>query len=121
MSRLRQDGPPSFWQRLPSNIWIGYLLWLISLGLFVADFFFGRILVVALVQLTGLGYWQVSFFDRLSVLIFGLIGAAGVIFVEYYYRKGAEKGLLWPRFIKMTAWQVGLILAAMLIASLTGD
>ena len=87
----------------------------------MADFFFGRILTVALAELLGLGYWQVSLLDRLSVVLFGLVGATLVIVVEYYYRTGVEKKRLWPRFAKVTAWQVGLILAGMLAAALVGE
>lgn len=119
MNRITPNGPPTFWQRLPANIWIVYLLWLISLALFVADFFFGRILVTSLAQLTGLGYWQVSFFDRLGVLLAGLAGAALTIFVEYYYRTGLEKGLLWPRFTRVTLWQLAVVVAATVASQLT--
>jgi len=121
MKKLPEKGSPAFWQRWPANLPIAYLLWFISIGLFAADFFFGRILTVALAELAGLGYWQVSFLDRLSVVVFGLAGAALVIVIEYYYRTGVEKGLLWPRFFRVTAWQVGLILAGMLAATLTGE
>ena len=121
MNRVPNEKSPPFWRRLSANLPIAYLVWLISLGLFVVDFFFGRILIVALAELADLGHWQVSFVDRLSVLIFGLVGAIGTIFIEYYYRKGTEKGLLWPRFFKVTTWQVGLILVAMLAAALTGE
>lgn len=121
MNRRPEKAPPAFWQRWPANLPIAYLLWLISIGLFAADFFFGRILTVALAELLNLGYWQVSFFDRLSVVLFGLAGALLVIIVEYYYRNGVGKRLLWPRFFRVTAWQVGLILAGMLAAALTGE
>jgi len=120
MSRPPDNGPPAFWRRLPANLPIAYLLWLISLGLFVVDFFFGRILFVAVAELAGLGYWQVSFFDRLGVLVMGVAAASSVILIEYYYRKGVEKGVLWLRFVKVTGWQVGLVLAGMLAASLAG-
>ena len=119
MKRTPESESPAFWRRWPANLPIAYLLWLISIGLFAADFFFGRILTVALAELIGLGYWQVSFLDRLSVVLFGLAGALLVIVVEYSYRKGTEKGLLWPRFFRVTAWQVGLILAGMLAAALS--
>ncbi len=121
MKRTPEKAPPAFWQHWPANLPIAYLLWLISLGLFVADFFFGRILTVALAELLGLGYWQVGFLDRLSIVIFGLAGALLVIIVEYYYRTGVKKKRLWPRFLTVTAWQVGLILAGMLAAALTGE
>ncbi|MFZ1755210.1 MAG: hypothetical protein WAU10_15775 [Caldilineaceae bacterium] len=117
---MPKDSAP-FLQRLPANLPIAYTLWLISLGLAVADFFFGRIFAVALAQLAGLGYWQVSFIDRLSVLLFGLAGAVLVILTEHWYRTGLAKRLLWPRFVKISAWQVGLILAGMLAAPLTGS
>lgn len=121
MSRLSPRKPSAFWQRLPANIWVAYLLWLISLGLFVADFFFGRILIVALAELSGMGYWQVSFFDRLAVVLVGAAAALLTIFVEHHYRTGVERGLLWPRFLRVTAWQVGLILAAALASQLVGE
>jgi len=117
--RLPNDSPPIL-QRLPTNLPIAYTLWLISLGLAVADFFFGRVFAVSLAQLIGLGYWQISFIDRLSVLLFGMAGAVLVILTEHGYRTGVEKRLLWPRFLKISAWQVGLILAGMLSAALTG-
>lgn len=116
MNRSTPNGPPAFWKRLPTNIWMVYLLWLVSLGLFIADFFLGRILVVTLTQLTGLGYWQVSFFDRLGILLVGLAAAVLTIYVEHWYRTGAEKGLLWPRFFRITAWQLAVIAAGMLAA-----
>jgi len=119
MRKLPEKDSPAFWRRWPASLPIAYLLWLISIGLFVADFFFGRILTVALAELIGLGYWQVSFLDRLSVVLFGLASALLVIVVEYSYRTGAEKRLLWPRFFRVTAWQVGLILAGMLVAALS--
>lgn len=121
MNRTPEKAPPAFWRRWPTNLPIAYLLWLISLGLFVADFFFGRILTVALAELLDLGYWQVSLLDRLSIVLFGLAGALLVIVVEHSYRTGVEKKRLWPRFFKITAWQVGLILAGMVAAALTGE
>lgn len=121
MNRMPEKGPPAFWRQWPANLPIACLLWLITLGLFVADFFFGRIFTVALAELLGLGYWQVGFLDRLSIVLFGLAGALLVIVVEYYYRTGVENRRLWPRFLKVTAWQVGLILAGMLAAALTGE
>lgn len=120
MSRLPPNGPAPFWRRLPANLPIAYLLWLVSLGLAIGNFFFGRILAVALAEIAGLGYWQVSFIDRLSVVLFGLTSAVLVILVEHLYRTGVEKGRLWPRFAKITVWQVGLILAGMLAAPFAG-
>ncbi len=119
MSRLSPDGPVPLWRRLPTNLPIAYLLWLISLGLAIGDFFFGRILAVSLAEIAGLGYWQVSFIDRLSVVLLGLAGAVLVILIEYWYRTGVEKRRLWPRFAKMTVWQIGLIVAGMLAAPFT--
>ena len=119
MRKLPEKDPPEFWRHWPASLPIAYLLWLISLGLFVADFFFGRILTVALAELLDLGYWQVSLLDRLSIVLFGLAGALLVIVIEHSYRTGTEKGLLWPRFFRVTAWQVGLILAGMLVAALS--
>lgn len=121
MSRSSSGKPPTLRQRLPTNIWVAYLLWLISLGLFVVDFFFGRILIVALAEMSGMGYWQISFFDRLAVVLVGSCAALLTIFAEYYYRMGVEKGLLWPRFLRVTAWQVGVILAAALASQLVGE
>jgi len=121
MSRLSPNGSTPFWQRLPANLPIAYLLWLITLGLAIADFFFGRILAVSLAEIVGLGYWQVSLIDRLSILLFGLVGALLAILAEHLYRTGVEKGRLWPRFVKVTVWQVGLILAGMVAAPFAGS
>jgi len=120
MSHLSSNGPSPLWQRLPANLPIAYLLWLVSLGLSIAGFFFGRIFAVSVAELVDLGYWQVSFIDRLSVVLLGLAGSVLVILVEHWYRTGVEKGRLWPRFAKVTAWQLGLILAGMITAPFTG-
>lgn len=51
--------------------------------------------------------------DRAYIILGGVAGVALVIYIEYYFRTGRQKGLLYPRIGKVFA-----ILAAVLVVSM---
>jgi hypothetical protein len=106
---------------------MAYVLWVVScaLGIFIG-FWAARGAWDALIEFLTLGQalgtpaqrFQVTFirnaFDRFGVVALGILGVLMVVFIEHYYRTGAERGEL-PR----RATLVTLIEAAVLFVSLT--
>ncbi len=93
---------------------MSFLLWLVAVGLTVLDFLYGRLLLMGLLGLTRLNYWLLSFIDRASVLILGLIGLIVVLYLEHYYRTGVERNQLWARFVRVSTFQIVIILVGLL-------
>ncbi len=75
-----------------------------------------RWIYVAL-RLGPYGYMAVSVF---SVVILGVIGLVGTLYVQGYYRQGAEKGLLPRRFLRVTLIEAAIIVVALAILLLVG-
>lgn len=97
--------------RLPSNYFVSFLLWIITLGMAVLVFLAGRILFVTLFSLLEPTYWVLSFIDRAGVLLIGLVLMILVLWVEYYYRQGSESGQLWTRFFRINAILIAVAVA----------
>lgn len=93
----------SFLQKLPSNYFVSFLLWLISLAMAALDFVAARVLIVSLFSLLNPNHWVMSFVDRMGVLLVGLTLMIVVLYLEHYYRQGSERGVLWPRFLRVSA------------------
>jgi len=109
----------SLFHRLTTNYIVSFLLWLVAVGLIVLDFLYSRLLIMGIFGLTPLNQWGLSFIDRASVLILGLIGLIWVLYLEHYYRTGVERKRLWSRFARVTAVQVAIILAGLIFAWFT--
>ncbi len=112
---MKKDSP-TLLHRLTTNYVVSFLLWLVAVGLTVLDFLYGRLLIVGLVGLTGLNYWRLSFIDRASVLILGLIGLILVLYLEHHYRTGVKRNQLWTRFALVSTIQVVIIFAGLLFS-----
>lgn len=111
--------PPTLFQRLTTNYVVSFLLWLVTAGLMILDFLYGRLLIMGLVGLIPLNRWLMSFIDRAGVLILGLIALSLILYLEYYYRQGVERKQLWSRFARVTVLQGIIILAGLIFTWLT--
>ncbi len=56
--------------------------------------------------------------DMLTWVILCMTALVAMIAIEYYYRKGREKGLLYKRIGKVLGTEVAIVFAAMLIRQL---
>ncbi len=114
-----------------------YILWGVSsaAGLWVAWMVRSAyLLVVGAMTMNALLYgtpserFQVPYIrtgvDRFGVVILAVAMVAVVVFIEYTYRTGLEKGLLWRRFVLVTAIEFGVVFIMqaiqMLAASVLG-
>lgn len=95
--------------KLPENLGIVYLLWLLSTLLSIVCVIAGRTILMAILSLTPANYWQLSFADRASVFLFGTFALGFVLYLEHAYRRSNGSGLLWGRFFKTFKIQIGII------------
>lgn len=109
----------TLFHRLTTNYVVSFLLWLVAVGLTILDFLYGRLLIMGLFGLTNLNQWILSFIDRASVFILGLLALILVLYLEHYYRTGVEHRRLWSRFARVTVLQVAIILAGLIFAWFT--
>ncbi|MCB0107323.1 MAG: hypothetical protein KDE53_15490 [Caldilineaceae bacterium] len=107
-------------QSWTNNYVVSTLCWLIAVGLTILDILYGRILVVTLFGLFGLNHWVMSFVDRLAIFLLGLAGLILVLLLEHYYRTGVKRNRLWPRFRRVTGYQLAIIVASLLATWLNG-
>jgi len=112
---LSSNSSPSRFQRWTNNYFVSFLCWLIALGLALLDILYGRPIVVAFFGLFGLNHWVMSFIDRAGIFLLGLAGMVLVLFLEHYYRTGAARNILWPRFARVSAIQLLIIVVSLLI------
>ncbi len=54
-------------------------------------------------------------FDNVMLLILGIATVGVVVWLEYYFRKGREKGLLYKRIGKVLLMQVAIFIGVILI------
>lgn len=97
---------------------IAYILWIanITLALWFA-YLCRQDVLVFFAQLYFKGKWSQEkqlVVDRAFTTILGLGWLAFMIIVEEYYRIGAQKGVLWPRFTRVT----GALALAVFVANL---
>ncbi len=97
---------------------VAFFLWIVTVGLALLDVLYGRAVIMAVAELMSLNDWGLSFIDRASVLVLGLAGLSLAIFCDYYYRRGVAQGNLWPRFTRIAAVQVAVILAGLAVGLL---
>lgn len=107
---------PPLWQRLATNYVVSFLLWLVATGLIILDFIYGRLLLMALVGLTPITPGLFIFIDRVSLVVLGLVGLILVLYLEHYYRTGVKRQQLWPRFLRVSLVQIGIILVGLLFS-----
>lgn len=104
--------------KLPENLGIVYLLWLLSTLLSIACVIAGRTIVMAILALTPANYWQLSFADRASVLVFGTLALGFVLYLEYSYRGSNGSGQLWRRFFYILKIQISIIFLSYLLPAI---
>ncbi|MEZ4866893.1 MAG: hypothetical protein R3C14_36565 [Caldilineaceae bacterium] len=107
---------PTLLQRLATNYVVSLLLWLVAVGLTALDILYGRLLTMAFFGLFALNHWVMSFIDRAGIFLLGLAGLILVLFLEHYYRTGVQRNRLWPRFLRVSAYQLVIILAGMALS-----
>lgn len=99
-----------------------YVFWLVSLALgawFVIiareafETFLGRYFIKGPDQFTVIR--QARFWDLVVSVVLWILWFAMMIIVEEYYRRGAEKNVMWRRFARVTA----ILLILIFIASLS--
>lgn len=99
-----------------------YVFWLVSLALgawFVIiareafETFLGRYFIKSPDQFTVIR--QARFWDLVVSVVLWILWFAMMIIVEEYYRRGAEKNVMWRRFARVTA----ILLILIFIASLS--
>ena len=111
--------PPSIGERLLTNYVVSFLLWLITASLLILDVIYGRLLLMSLAGLTDWNHWVLSFIDRAGTFIFGLVALSLALYFEHYLRQSVPKRLLWPRFWRIAAVQVAIILTSIAVSWLT--
>jgi hypothetical protein len=116
--------------------------WLASIGLFVAwiitslgavfDALYFREAMLSIASLIqaeqykvfrrngGIGLdfsagYMVSFFDNVMLLVLAVATVTAAIAIEYYYRKGRLKGLLWKRIGIVFGIEVAIIVVSIII------
>jgi hypothetical protein len=62
--------------------------------------------------------WIQEFVDRVVILVMGCVAVAAMVWIEYYYRKGVQKGVLIKRIVRVVAGE--LIIAALALAISAG-
>lgn len=63
--------------------------------------------------------WTVEFVSLAAALVLVCIGAAVIIGLEYYYRKGADKGILARRFVIATRNELVVAALGLAVVALT--
>lgn len=58
--------------------------------------------------------------DNFMLLLLGCGAVAATIWIEYYYRKGRPKGLLFKRIGRVAVIEIAIIVAALIIRQLIG-
>ena len=106
-------------ERLLTNHLVSFLLWLIATALLVLDVIYGRLLLMALAGVTGWNHWVMSFIDRASIFILGLIALGLALYFEHYLRQSIAKRQLWPRFLRIAAIELLIILLGIGVSWLT--
>ncbi|MBN1876257.1 MAG: hypothetical protein JXA33_18680 [Anaerolineae bacterium] len=56
-----------------------------------------------------IGWWE-EFISQLAWLFVACIAATANIAIEYYYRKGIAKGLLWTRIKRITIPEIAVVI-----------
>jgi len=119
-----------FWDDMTSRWahWAQTLLyivaWLVSTALVLVDLMAVRYLALDAMKWTGAawavisppqdraaGYayaWAVEAADRAMLLIFACIGVGLAIFLEYFYRRGVQNGLLIKRVMRVIPIQIAV-------------
>jgi hypothetical protein len=64
------------------------------------------------------GYFQTTF-DLALLIVLGCVAVAFVVAIEYYFRKGRPKGLLYKRIGTVVGIEVGIIVVSIIIRALT--
>ncbi len=93
--------------------------WLFTCALGLADLVFMRQALIVL-AVRFVGKWARSAAVSWPMLLIGLVWLVVVIFTENYYREGAERNLLPKRFLRVTAAQLGILIASVAIIELLG-
>ncbi|MCB0087465.1 MAG: hypothetical protein KDE54_06110 [Caldilineaceae bacterium] len=106
-------------ERLLTNHLVSFLLWLIATALLVLDVIYGRLLLMALAGVIGWNHWVMSFMDRASILILGLLALGLALYFEHYFRQSIAKRRLWPRFLRIAAIELLIILLGVVVSWLT--
>ena len=114
MSNLSVRPSATRWQRLSTNYVVSFLLWLVSSGLIVLDFIYGRLLLMALVGLLPLSPGLFILIDRVLLVLLGLVGLIMILYLEHRYRTGVKRNQLWARFRQITLIQLVILLAGLL-------
>ena len=98
--------------------------WLASTALVLADLMVLRYLILDIMKWTGVGWsvinppqdraagyafaWTVEVVDRVMLLILGCIGVGLAVFLEHFYRRGLDSGLLINRVVRVIPIQVAV-------------
>ncbi len=53
--------------------------------------------------------------DFLTIFILACAAVVAIVWIEYYYRKGRPKGLLWKRLIRVVVVEAAIVLVSTLI------
>ncbi len=98
---------------------IGYVLWIADLALALWFAYLCRQdVLVFFAQLYFKGKWSQEkqvVVDRTFTILLGLGWLVFMIIVEEYFRVGAQKGILWPRFTRVTGYLALAVFGANLI------
>ncbi len=62
----------------------------------------------------------ITTFDNVMLLVLGCLAISFVLWVEYYFRKGIPKGLLYKRIAKVALVEIAVIVAAIIIIEVMG-
>jgi hypothetical protein len=65
---------------------------------------------------TGFG---ISALDNVMLLVLGCLAIGFTVWVEYYFRKGRPKGLLYKRIAKVIGAEIGIIVLAIIIIEIS--
>jgi hypothetical protein len=86
-----------------------YLFWLITCGLALLDALVLRSTYHVLLTFDFSQRYAARAVDDLSVLVLGVLLLILVIFIEHYYRTGAQNNKLLTRFCLLTTIELGML------------
>ena len=114
-----------------------FTAWLVTSLVAVVDALYIREAILALLQalqiidynilhqkgFLGLNYqfgFAIGAIDNIMLLILGIGMVSFTVWVEYYFRRGRARGLLWKRIGKVFAGQIALIVLMSAVIALSG-
>ncbi len=97
---------------------LAYLAWLVSIAVCVAALLQFQSAVNVLGAALGANRYVLRLLNQVTLLLGGLVVFVYVVFLEGYYREGAELNVLPRRFAKTVAIPLGVVLLCLVLVEI---